>query len=158
MVSLAHWDCLLAQASVPWTIVFFHLLAMLHTLWCKSLECHNLLQLVCHLRQTMPLPKDATDCIVRFLKLPDLNIVARTERCGNIRYAFWNPECSTVEVAVSREEFPSGDEQGWLITCDVNFQVLALNQPLHMSDQVRYDTVRVKSVRQHHDITDVAES
>ena len=45
------------------------LLVMVHNLWCTSLECHNLAQVILHLRHRIHLGSDAVKHIASFLKL-----------------------------------------------------------------------------------------
>ena len=45
------------------------LLVMAHNLWCTSLECHNLAQVILHLRHRIHLGSDAVKHIASFLKL-----------------------------------------------------------------------------------------
>ena len=52
---------------------------MVHNLWCTSQDCLNLSQLVLHLRTRISLTKDVVNRIASYLKLPRLNILARTD-------------------------------------------------------------------------------
>ena len=128
------------------------LLVMVHNLWCTSLECHNLAQVILHLRHRIHLGSDAVKNIVSFLKLPELNIVAGTETSAYIRFAFWNSLCRPFDFLP--DEFPVGVDEGWLIACDFNFQFLAFNWSLSRD---HHYTVKVLSMDQQQDITDVIE-
>ena len=128
------------------------LLVMVHNLWCTSLECHNLAQVILHLRHRIHLGSDAVKHIASFLKLPELNIVACTETSAYIRYAFWNSLCRPFDFLP--DEFPVGVDEGWLIACDFNFQFLAFNWS---SSRDHHYTVKVLSMDQQQDITDVIE-
>ena len=120
---------------------------MLHNLWCASLDCHNLAQVILHLRPRIDLDRCIVRQIVSFLKLPELNILACIETSAQVRYAFGNPSCQPFDF--DRHQFP---EEGWLITCDFNFQLLVFNWG--STSDVGY-TVRVVSRRQQQDITRV---
>ena len=127
---------------------------MVHNLWCKNLGCHSLAQLVLHLRLRIPLTTEVANHIASFLKLPGLNIVARTETSTNIRYAFWNTSCEPFDFC--RDQLPMDPgEENWLITCDFNFELLAFNMG---RSKDRCHTVKVVSTHQQQDITDVFEA
>ena len=123
---------------------------MVHNLWCTSQDCLNLSQLVLHLRTRINLTKDVVNRIASYLKLPRLNILARTDMyvSNKIRYAFWDTTCPPFEFC--RDDFEVGEEEGQLIACDFRFQVLAFaweDGSLH--------TVKVVSKHRQQDITNV---
>ena len=113
--------------------------------WCRSLDCHNLAQLVLHLRQSISLGNEVSQCIASFLKFPVLSIVARTEA----GYAFWNASGWRFEM------IPFGGEQWTMIACDFNLEVFAFTSRFCQSFDK--DVVKVVSVNQRQDIMDVME-
>ena len=105
---------------------------MVHNLWCTSQDCLNLSRLLLHLRTRINLAKDVANRIASFLKLPRLNILARTETFDKIRYAFWDTSCPPFEF--SRDHVEVGQEShenlfcplgSAVIACDFSFQALA---------------------------------
>ena len=98
---------------------------MVHKLWCTSLDCHSLARLLLHLRPGFHLPSGVANRIALFLKLPELKIVAHTETSAVVRYAFWNTLSRPFDF--SQDQFPAGLNEGWLIACDFNFDVMAFN-------------------------------
>ena len=121
---------------------------MVHNLWCTSQDCRNLSQLVLHLRTRSNLTKDVANYIASFLKLPRLNILARTETSNDVMYAFWDTACPPFEF--SWNHFGVGEDESQFITCDFNFQVFAFTWEtgyLH--------TIKVVSKHLRQNITDV---
>ena len=121
---------------------------MVHKLWITSSDCHNLAQLISHLRPRINLESCIVSHIESFLKLPELNIVACTETSTHFRYSFWNSSSPSFDFC--RDEFPVGRNEGWLVGCDFNFQILAFNWA-----SGEHYTVKVVSVHQQQDIADV---
>lgn len=121
---------------------------MVHKLWITSSECHNLAQLISHLRPRINLESCIVSHIESFLKLPELNIVACTETSTHFRYSFWNSSSPSFDFC--RDEFPVGRHEGCLVGCDFNFQILAFNWASG-EDCI----VKVVSVHLQQDIADV---
>ena len=108
---------------------------MLQTSWCTTLDCHHLCQVILHLRPGIYLKKGVASLIVSFLKFPVLNILADCQPFelatklpqtdSKIRYEFWNASCQPFEFF--HERFVLEWEDDWMITCNVDSMLLAIN-------------------------------
>ena len=133
---------------------------MMHNLWHTSLDCHNVAQLLLHLRQGSSVSiadlRNVVNDVASFLKLTEPNIVARTETSAQVQYAFWNTVCPPLEF--SRDQLPPDEK--WLIACDFNFQCLAFNWDFSRDRHFTVKVVQQKNIHEHpvqQNITDVCE-
>ena len=66
------------------------LLSMDAYLWSKSLERHNIIQLILHLHSRIHFSPCITNKIASFLKLPKVKVITRRHNSRQPTYTFWN--------------------------------------------------------------------
>ena len=133
---------------------------MMHKLWCRTLDCHNLVLVILHLQLqwNIYLARDVITCIATSLKLPELNILARKRTAYIEMYTFWDtskPPCELYNTG-----YPKAS---WVIAFHLNSQLLALGSspPPEIDRQsptvtiVRHGKMQVFSKHHHQEIANV---